>query len=188
MHSIFTAMPVAFTNGLSPWSAHVVVFCAVVLPYLVLLGTAAYLLFRPLHNHHLFAPFENLSRRAQDIGVVIFSVGLTLLAAVALKDYFQVLRPSVFNLNLHALIVESDYGFPSGHASVFAALAIALLFINRKAGKWAVFFALIIGTARIIAGVHTPLDILGGFVLGTTISFIVGIVIEHLSSPTTTIG
>ena len=181
-------MPVAFTDSLSPFSAHIVVFCAVILPYLVLLAAAVYLLFRPLHNHHLFAPFENLSRRAKDVGVVVFSLGVTLLAATALKEYFHVLRPSVFNLNLHALIVESDYGFPSGHASVFAALAVALLFINRKAGDWAVFFALIIGIARVIAGVHTPLDILGGFVLGTAISFTIGLVIEHLSLLTTTTG
>ena len=32
------------------------------------------------------------------------------------------------------------------------------------------FFALIIGIARIMAGVHFPIDILGGFVLGSLIA------------------
>ena len=182
MH-ILTAMPVAFTHALPPWAAALVVFCAVILPYIVLAGAALYLLFRPLHNHHLFGPFENLSRRARDVGVVVFSVGVTLLASVALKEHFQIVRPSVFNLSLHALIKETDFGFPSGHASVFSALGVALLFIGRKAGKWVLLLALLIGIARIVAGVHTPLDILGGFILGSSISLIVGFLVEHLSSP-----
>jgi membrane-associated phospholipid phosphatase len=35
------------------------------------------------------------------------------------------------------------------------------------------FLALLIGAARVIAGVHFPSDILGGFCLGIIISFII---------------
>jgi len=35
------------------------------------------------------------------------------------------------------------------------------------------FFALLIGLARIVAGVHFPLDILGGFALGIAVAFLV---------------
>ena len=35
------------------------------------------------------------------------------------------------------------------------------------------FFALLIGLARIMAGVHFPIDILGGFIIGSLIAFLV---------------
>jgi membrane-associated phospholipid phosphatase len=58
------------------------------------------------------------------------------------------------------------------------ALAFALYFNHKKvglpaqAGYWFIFFALLIGVARIMAGVHFPIDILGGFVLGFLIAFL----------------
>jgi len=35
------------------------------------------------------------------------------------------------------------------------------------------FFAFLIGIARIIAGVHFPIDILGGFILGAGIAYLI---------------
>ena len=42
------------------------------------------------------------------------------------------------------------------------------------------FFALLIGLARIIAGVHFPIDILGGFVLGGIVSFLVAFLVKYV--------
>ena len=53
------------------------------------------------------------------------------------------------------------------------ALAFAIYFLHKQAGYWFMFFALIIGVARIMAGVHFPLDILGGFVLGALVAYLV---------------
>ena len=182
MLSLLSDMPVSFTNSLSGIDARIVVFCAVVLPIVVLFAVAVYLLFRPLPHDKLLSPFYAIARRAQDLGVVVFSVVTAYLLDGALKNYYHVLRPSVFNLDLHALIVETDFGFPSGHATCFAALAVALMFINRKAGLWASLAALVIGVARVMAGVHTPGDILGGYLLGASVSLIIGFVIEHIES------
>jgi undecaprenyl-diphosphatase len=56
--------------------------------------------------------------------------------------------------------------FPSGHAAAFFALATAVFFLNRRAGKW--FFALsaLIALARVFCGVHWPLDVLAGAIIG----------------------
>ena len=35
------------------------------------------------------------------------------------------------------------------------------------------FFALLIGVARIIAGVHFPIDILGGFIIGFIVAYFI---------------
>ena len=75
----------------------------------------------------------------------------------------------------------SDYGFPSGHASFYSALAVSVFFIDRRAGKFAGLLALVVGAARILAGVHTPLDILGGFILGTLTAVVIDFIAKKLA-------
>jgi undecaprenyl-diphosphatase len=74
---------------------------------------------------------------------------------------------------VHSLFAESWYSFPSGHATFFMALAVSIFLSHKKAGYLFMFFALLIGIARIIAGVHFPVDILGGFVIGALVAFFV---------------
>lgn len=69
-------------------------------------------------------------------------------------------------LHLSPLIAETGNSFPSGHASLLFALAIALFYLNRRWGIWFLLFALLNGLARVSAGVHWPLDIVGGIALG----------------------
>lgn len=63
--------------------------------------------------------------------------------------------------------------FPSGHTAFSFAIATAVYFWKRKYAL--VFFvgAMLVGLARISAGIHFPYDILGGIILGiVTTSFI----------------
>ncbi|MDO4975266.1 MAG: phosphatase PAP2 family protein, partial [Alphaproteobacteria bacterium] len=71
-----------------------------------------------------------------------------------------------------------DSSFPSGHSANSMAVAFALwLNINekkyKKYGIIAIIFATMIGISRIYLGVHYPLDVLIGFVLGIICSIIV---------------
>ena len=59
--------------------------------------------------------------------------------------------------------------FPSGHATVFFALATLIYFMNNKYFWHFTGAAVLIGLGRIIAGVHWPLDILAGAVLGVAV-------------------
>lgn len=69
-------------------------------------------------------------------------------------------------LNFAPLIGESGYSFPSGHASWFFALAMIIFYFNRKLGWWYFAFAVANGLARIFAGVHWPLDVIAGALVG----------------------
>lgn len=63
--------------------------------------------------------------------------------------------------------------FPSGHATLFAAFSTMIFLYHKKAG---IFFALAgvaISLARVIAGVHLPVEILVGWLIGVFTSLFV---------------
>lgn len=63
--------------------------------------------------------------------------------------------------------------FPSGHATLFMALTTMMMLHHRRIGYIFLFFTLLISVARIIAGVHFPIDILVGWIIGVSISLMV---------------
>ena len=60
---------------------------------------------------------------------------------------------------------EISFSFPSGHMAAYFALALAVFYINKKAGQWFLGIVVLMGIARIFVGVHWPSDILGGIVV-----------------------
>ncbi len=100
--------------------------------------------------------------------------GFAWVVARLLKLFIQTPRPEVFSL-----VRETGYTFPSGHATFFMALAFSVYLLHKKVGYWFIFFAIIIGVARIMAGVHFPVDILGGYVLGGLVSYLVAYFVKN---------
>ncbi len=79
--------------------------------------------------------------------------------------YYRPRPPLVLPIN--ALIaVDNSASFPSGHAAAFFALGAAVFYLNKKWGIVLLASAAIMGLARVFVGVHWPLDILGGAVVG----------------------
>ena len=142
-----------------------VAFFAVYFPYLVWLIAFWFLL-----SHHdvlsSMSPLKEFAKKWKEI-IFIFFIGIVAwIVAYVFKILIQAPRPFDVFPQVHSLISETGYSFPSGHATFFMALAISIFLIHKKAGYAFMFFALIIGLARIVAGVHFPIDILGGFLLG----------------------
>lgn len=65
----------------------------------------------------------------------------------------------------------TDPSFPSNPAAAGFAFAMGAWFGNRKAGYLLLFLAILWSFARVYAGVHYPLDILGGAAIGIAMSF-----------------
>lgn len=87
------------------------------------------------------------------------------LSRLAAKLYYDP-RPFVSG-NVQPLFSHGpDNGFPSDH-SWFTMTVAVLIFYYRKSFGWlALAVAVIVGSARVLAHVHSPIDIAGGFAIG----------------------
>ena len=147
-----------------------VVFFAFYFPYIVIILAGVFIL---MHHEVLRAqePFKVFMQKKKEISKAFLAGILAWILAQVLKFLFSFGRPAEALTVINPLLTKTDYSFPSGHATFFMALAISIFFFHKKAGYLFIFFALLIGIARIIAGVHFPVDILGGFVLGALIAY-----------------
>lgn len=148
----------------------IIIFFALYFPYVVVMLAGLFLLF----HHEVFkaeSPWQIFLQKKKEILLVFFSAGLAYVLAYIFKFFFHTLRPFDLFSQVQSIIPESGYAFPSGHAATFAALAFAIFFTHKKAGYIFMLFALLIGVARVVAGVHFPIDILGGFMLGGIVAY-----------------
>ncbi len=99
--------------------------------------------------------------------MVLLSLGANALVCNAvLKPLVNRSRP--YELFRYDILIPpvGDASFPSGHTSASFAAAAAIYAINRKWGIAAYFFAGLMGFSRLYLGVHFPLDVLAGAVIG----------------------
>ncbi|MDD5495464.1 MAG: phosphatase PAP2 family protein, partial [Candidatus Omnitrophica bacterium] len=81
-------------------------------------------------------------------------------------------RPFMCLSGVRLLSGADGYSFPSNHA---AAVFMAAVILSSVFGRYSIFlylFALIICLSRIYIGVHFPLDVLNGAVIGALIGYI----------------
>ncbi len=88
-----------------------------------------------------------------------------------LKMIFHTARPFV-DMAITPLAYESSSGFPSEHMAVFTGLAVVSYFLNKKLGIILGVIAMLIGLSRIVIGVHYPIDIIGGAIVGGIVGYL----------------
>jgi len=83
-----------------------------------------------------------------------------------IRLYLERPRPFAGHV-VNVLIPEPfDASFPSSHTSIMFALGFSLLLTNRRWGVAYLILALLSGFARVVVGVHFPLDIFVGVLVG----------------------
>lgn len=112
------------------------------------------------------------SNRLHDLAGLVVSAGGSVLAAHLLKLATDRLRPPISV----AAYIEAGSAFPSAHAAVAVGLYGFLAWLlwrdcdrqwwHRAAVVGTIALAAVIGTSRILLGVHYPSDVLAGYMLG----------------------
>jgi len=140
----------------------VIVFSAQYLPYLVVVAFIA-----------MLARSALASREKWLLGITAFAAAFVARFGVVelIRAVYARPRPFVDLPGVHALLTDSSWSFPSGHASFFFALATVICLANRRWGSWLFAAATLISVARVAAGVHYPSDILGGVIVGAVTGY-----------------
>ncbi|MGW5866678.1 phosphatase PAP2 family protein [Streptomyces sp. NPDC055239] len=100
--------------------------------------------------------------------VVVLAFGVsTVVKSAARED-----RPCT---SLHLAIIETcpargDWSFPSNHATLAVAAAVALWFVSRRIGAIAAVAACAMAVSRVWVGVHYPHDVLAGALVGALVA------------------
>ena len=96
----------------------------------------------------------------------LFSLPVLIIVIKIIHLFIYTQRPFVEEAIIPLVGLQSDASFPSRHTSIMAAVAFSYAFFK---SRWYMLFLLLtawVGFSRIYVGVHYPLDILGGFIVG----------------------
>ncbi len=112
----------------------------------------------------LFLPLAYWLWRKQVMGRVGMVLLFTFVLNAIIKGIFQVPRPDV----IEHLVSAEDWSFPSGHSQGAMVLWgwLAYELKDRRAYIIATILIAGVGFSRIYLGVHYPIDVLGGFLIG----------------------
>lgn len=118
--------------------------------------------------------------RARRVGaeaaVTALAVPLVVVAAYGIDSLLKaVVRESRPCQTLRVATLETcpahgDWSFPSNHATIAAAAAVALFFVSRRLGALAAVAALAMAVSRVWVGVHYPHDVVVGVAAGALLA------------------
>lgn len=164
---------------------NMVYFLAETLPYILFGAAFLFLLWVPTKKDHPKYMWA-MPRRALKCVHAAFAVGISFLITEAIKYVAHVSRPFEGPNGIHSLFLHSEGdSFPSGHATAFAALATIMYFHNRSAGILFWIGAILIAVSRVVAGVHYPIDVAVGIMIGAFVGFLFNRLWKKISIATT---
>ena len=147
----------------------------------------------------LATPLELVQQSGMLLAVVLVAAGLVVagryraagaaavaglagwLAAKVLKELLERPRPTPASLGRAPRVVVDGWAWPSGHATVAAALATVLLLTiaQGRIGRGVVIAAATLtAVARVYLGVHWGLDVLGGAALGILLGYLAVLIVK----------
>jgi len=105
--------------------------------------------------------------KKQKVEIVIYGIITGIIAFILAKlsgIVFNDPRPFISDHVTALFSYTADNGFPSDHTLVTAAIAATVFSVSKKWGIGLLVLSVIIGTSRVLAHVHHPIDIAGSLV------------------------
>jgi undecaprenyl-diphosphatase len=173
-----------FINNFSHQSAFVdwlIKFFATPFIFITILAAFIFLIFYT-ENHFDSKNLSwkyNLGPRLTKILFVSSSAVFAWAFTAVLKAIIAAPRPFLVFENLQPLFLHGGMdSFPSGHSTFLAALAVSLYLISKKVGIYFMIVAILVGLARVAAGIHFPIDILFGYIIGISSALIFSLIFK----------
>jgi undecaprenyl-diphosphatase len=103
----------------------------------------------------------------------VLSGSIAWIIGFLIKNFFYVPRPFILSGQTPLIPFLFDGSFPSNHAALAFGLSLPVFYKDRKIGLILFSISVLIAFSRVIGGVHTEADILGGVTVGILSSIIV---------------
>ncbi len=115
--------------------------------------------------------------KKRELGIKAFiSLAITAIMVFVLKRLINEPRPFETLQGVNLLVSKPDSSsFPSGHSSLAFSLAttIALSDLRKEVKIIVLLWAVLVAISRIYVGVHYPLDVIAGALIGVSVSYVV---------------
>ena len=122
-----------------------------------------------------FIGSDRLTRHRHQIGVFVAlsSMGFSSLAVFIINAVYVRPRPFVDHDVTLLFYQPTDSSFPANPVAATFGIAAAVWVVNRRVGTALLAGAGLYGFARVFAGVHYPLDVIAGALIGMVVTFLV---------------
>lgn len=99
--------------------------------------------------------------------LIILSISFVAVVCFFLKYYVSIPRPFIALPGVKSLLPYGNHdSFPSMHSALAMTIALGMYRYHKKLGILLGMFALLVGFSRIYLGVHYPVDVVTGFIIG----------------------
>jgi len=123
--------------------------------------------------------FKGGAKEKKAFLLILLGVPLAILLIKGIHLFFFESRPFVTYHFTPFVKEAADASFPSRHTTIATVFAFSCTYFKSKWSLLFLFLMLWVGISRVYIGVHYPLDILGGFIVGI-ISLMIALRIKKL--------